>query len=94
MPRTPQALALALAVCLAVTVTAAPSTALDLNTQEIRGPGGFLLGRLVTTSSARVEARDPLGRVLGYYDVKANETRDAKGNLVAKGNVLTGLLAK
>jgi hypothetical protein len=81
-------------LALILLAAAAPSFALDLNTQEIRGPGGLLLGKIVTTSSARIEARDPLGRVLGYYDVKANETRDAKGTVIAKGNVLTGLLTK
>lgn len=70
------------------------AVALDLNTQEIRGPGGLLLGKIVTTSSAKIEARDPFGRVVGYYDVKSNETRDAKGTVVGKGNMLTGLLTK
>ncbi|MFY7959982.1 MAG: hypothetical protein ACOVVK_07905 [Elsteraceae bacterium] len=78
----------------ALAIAAAPAAALDLNTQEIRGPGGLLLGKIVTTSSAKIEARDPFGRVVGYYDVKANETRDGKGNLVAKGNALAGLLTK
>jgi hypothetical protein len=78
----------------AVALLASPALGLDLNTQEIKGPGGLLLGKIVTTSSAKIEARDPFGRVVGYYDVKANETRDGKGNLVAKGNVLAGLLTK
>jgi len=77
-----------------MTIMTSQAFGLDLNTQEIRGPGGLPLGKIVTTSSARIEARDPFGRVVGYYDVKSNETRDGKGNLVAKGNVLTGLLTK
>ena len=73
---------------------AGSAVALDLNTQEIRGPGGLLLGKIVTTSSAKIEARDPFGRVVGHYDVKSNETRDAKGNVIGKGNMLTSLLTK
>jgi|688.fasta_scaffold2193042_2 hypothetical protein len=78
----------------ALAMIAAPAVALDLNTQEIRGPGGLLLGKIVTTGRAKIEARDPFGRVVGYYDVKANETRDGKGNLVAKGDALAGLLTR
>ncbi len=73
---------------------APPALALDLNTQEIRGPGGILLGKIVTTSAARIEARSPFGNLVGYYDVKTNETRDAKGAVIGKGNMLTGLLTK
>ena len=79
---------------LAFLLVTSPVLALDLNTQEIRGPAGILLGKIVTTSSAKIEARDPFGRVVGFYDVKANETRDGKGNLIGKGNMLTGLLTK
>jgi hypothetical protein len=57
-------------------------------TEEIRAPGGRLLGRMVTQSTGRVEARDPGGRLLGTYDPKSNETRDPGGRLLSRSNTL------
>ena len=42
--------------------------------------------------SGRIEARDAAGTRLGYYDKHLGETRDAAGRLLAKGNVLSGLI--
>jgi hypothetical protein len=40
----------------------------------------------------RIDACDSAGRWLGYYDKRLNETRDAGGRLLAKGNVLPSLV--
>jgi hypothetical protein len=42
--------------------------------------------------SGRIEARDSAGQRLGYYDKRANETRDAAGHLIGKGNLLLSLV--
>lgn len=39
----------------------------------------------------RLEARDRLGRLVGYFDVQLNTTRDYNGRLVGTGNQLTSL---
>jgi len=41
----------------------------------------------------RLEGRDAAGRFRGTYDAKTNETRDGSGRLVAKGNILSALIA-
>ncbi|WP_230534165.1 hypothetical protein [Microvirga roseola] len=61
--------------------------------EYLRDPSGRVLGSLEDNSvSGRIEARDAAGRRLGYYDKKLNETRDAAGHLISKGNVLPGLV--
>ena len=40
----------------------------------------------------KLEIRDASNRLLGTYEPRANETRDASNRLVAKGNVLTSLI--
>jgi len=59
--------------------------------QELRDNHGKLLGK-IKESSGKLEIRDAHGALKGKYDPKANETRDAHGKLVAKGNMLTTLL--
>jgi hypothetical protein len=41
-----------------------------------------------------LELRDRLGRYLGKYDPKRNETRDRTGRLVGKGNLLGMILER
>ena len=56
------------------------------------GPEGCWDGTRINGISGRIDARDSSGRWLGYYDKKLNETRDAAGRLLAKGNVLPSLI--
>jgi hypothetical protein len=42
--------------------------------------------------SGRIDARDAGGRWLGYYDKRLDETRDATGRLLARGNILPSLI--
>jgi len=62
------------------------------NTQELRDRNGYLLGRIIETSSTRHEIRDANGYLLGTYNPQSNETRDANGYLVGRGNLLASLL--
>ena len=64
-------------------------------TQEvIRDGHGKLLGGIRPGASGRLEARDRYGKLLGRYDPKTNETRDAYGRLLTKGNTLSALVMK
>jgi uncharacterized coiled-coil DUF342 family protein len=60
--------------------------------QEIRDRRNTLLAKIKTLSEGRQEIRDSRNTLLGTYNPKTNETRDARNNLVAKGNVLTSLI--
>jgi hypothetical protein len=60
--------------------------------RELRDNHGKLLGTIKILSSGKYELRDSHGLLKGHYDPKVNETRDAHGKLVAKGDMLTTLL--
>lgn len=60
--------------------------------QELRDRTGILIGKIRHRSDGKVEIRDATGRHRGIYDPKPDETRDARGNLVGKGNLLASLL--
>jgi hypothetical protein len=64
-----------------------------MSREIVRDRAGRVLGWYESNGvSGRIDARDSAGRWLGYYDKKLNETRDAGGSLVAKGNVLPSLV--
>ncbi len=42
--------------------------------------------------TGKVIARDARGVLLGIYDPRADETRDARGRVVARGNLLGALI--
>lgn len=60
--------------------------------QQIRDRNQRLLATIKTLSSGKQEIRDPSLHLLGTFDPKSNETRDANLRLVAKGNVLPSLI--
>ncbi|MCF8340524.1 MAG: hypothetical protein K9I82_06080 [Chitinophagaceae bacterium] len=62
--------------------------------QELRDARGALLGKVETKSDGKQELRDSRGALKGNYNPMYNETRDQKGALVGKGNILTSLLSK
>lgn len=60
--------------------------------QELRDKNGKLLGKISEVGN-NLEIRNALGQLKGKYDPKVNETRDALGRLVGKGNQLSALLS-
>ncbi|AWM86800.1 hypothetical protein [Microvirga sp. 17 mud 1-3] len=61
--------------------------------ENIRDRHGKLMGWFEDNGvSGRIDARDASGRWLGYYDKRLDETRDASGRLLAKGNLLASLI--
>jgi hypothetical protein len=64
-----------------------------MSREIVRDRAGKVLGWYEDNGvSGRINARDASGRWLGYYDKKLNETRDAAGRLIARGNVLPSLV--
>lgn len=63
-----------------------------MSEQLLKDRNGSLIGKIKILSSGKHELRDKNGGLKGFYDPKSNETRDAHGSLVAKGNLLTTLL--
>jgi hypothetical protein len=60
--------------------------------QELRDRNGKLIGRIREISGGKLEGRDASGRLKGTYDPRTNETRDAAGRLIGKGNQLSILV--
>ena len=59
---------------------------------DLRDEKGRLLGKIKELSSGKHEARNAKGSFCGTYDPKTNETRDARGRLVGKGDHLARLI--
>jgi len=59
--------------------------------QELRDKSGKLLGKIKEVSG-KLEIRNTSGKLLGKYDPKSDQTHDASGKLVGKGNFLSTLL--
>jgi hypothetical protein len=61
--------------------------------EDVRDHRGTIIGRLERQNlTGRMIVRDRRGLVLGSYDPRSNETRDARGQLVGRGNLLSVLL--
>ncbi len=60
--------------------------------QELRDRHGKLLGKIKTLSNGKLEVRDAHSVMKGTFDPKTDQTRDARGVLVGKGNLLAALI--
>lgn len=60
--------------------------------QELRDRNNRLIGKIRTRSDGKLELRDASAFFKGTYDSKTNDTRDANGKFIGKGNLLTTLL--
>lgn len=60
---------------------------------ELRDNRGHRIGVINKLSSGKLEARNAKGVACGTYDPKSNETRDSRGRLVGKGDLLASLVA-
>lgn len=68
------------------------SSAQGTATEEFRDPQNRLLGKIVTRSDGRIEARDHRNRLLGTYDPRAGVTYDHNNRVVGRGNFLPALI--
>lgn len=61
--------------------------------EVIRDKRGVVVGRIEYQKlTGKSVARDARGRVIGVYDPREGLTREASGKVVARGNLLIGLL--
>ncbi len=61
--------------------------------EDVRDQRGTIIGRVERQNlTGRMIVRDHRGIVLGWYDLCSNETRNARGQLVGRGNLLSVLL--
>ena len=58
----------------------------------IKGKNYRTLGYIETMSDGKQKALDANFRTLGYYDPRYDDTKDANYRLIARGNVLSGLI--
>ena len=61
---------------------------------DLRDRRGRLLGKIRELSNGRLEVRDASGRRKGTYDPRKQETRDSRGKIVGKGNMLATLVVE
>ena len=63
--------------------------------EVLRDNRGTIIGTLEPQRvTGKVIARDARGVVVGSYDPRLNETRDARGRVVGRGNLLGALLLR
>ena len=63
--------------------------------EVLRDHRGTIIGRVETQHhTGKLVARDARGVVVGSYDPRLNETRDARGRVIGRGNVLGALLLR
>jgi len=62
--------------------------------KELRDANYHLLGKIRQRSDGTLEGRDASGCLKGTYNPKRNETRDANGRLIGKGNLLAILITR
>jgi hypothetical protein len=60
--------------------------------QAIRDPNYKLLGYIETLSDGRQQATDANYKTLGYFDPKRNVTMDTNYRVLARANILSGLI--
>lgn len=60
--------------------------------QAIRDRNQALLGHTEAVSDGRQKTVDRNGRLLGWYDPRRNVTTDVNLRVLARGNVLAGLI--
>ncbi len=83
---------LAAASLIAALVTGVPASAQHVPSEELRDSQNRLMGKIVTRSDGRLEARDQRNRLLGTYDPQSGMTYDHNNRVVGRGNFLPALI--
>lgn len=60
--------------------------------QYLRDRNGRLIGWREEAVAGRINGRDDVGRLVGWFDPSRNETRDANGRLIGKGDLVVALM--
>ncbi len=63
--------------------------------EVLRDHRGTIIGVVETQRlTGKVVARDARGVLVGIYDTRLNETRDARGRVIGRGNLLGALILR
>jgi hypothetical protein len=65
---------------------------MNAKVSDIHDRAGNVVGHLENQPNGDQVLRDTQNEIRGYYDSKGDYTRDAKQNIVAKGNKLRSLI--
>jgi len=65
-----------------------------MSTEIIRDSHEQVLGYIETRFDGKQIAKDTRYRIKGYYDPKANETRDFSYTIIGTGNLLASLIIR
>lgn len=65
-----------------------------MTTQYLRDKRNRSIGKVKQLGNGKLEIRDSANRFKGTYNPKTNETRDSRGRLFGKGNLLSMLLVE
>lgn len=63
-----------------------------MSRQAVRNANNKLLGYIETLSDGRQKATDANNKTLGYFDQKRNATTDPSNRVLARANILSGLI--
>lgn len=63
-----------------------------MSREAIRTPNNKVLGYIETLSDGRQKATDANNKTLGYFDPKRNATTDPNNRVLARANILSGLI--
>jgi len=61
------------------------------NVQKLKDKRGFNVGE-IREVNGKLQLHDKHGAIMGTYDPKGNVTKDKRGHIVGKGNLLGTLL--
>ena len=65
---------------------------IELSRQVIQDRNDQILGCIETLAGGRQKATDRSSNLLGWFDPQSNVTTDASSRVLAKANVLSGLI--
>lgn len=62
--------------------------------QYLRNSNGRLIGWREDGMVGRINGRDDAGRLVGWFDIARDETRDSCGRFIGRGDLLSALVVK
>jgi hypothetical protein len=63
-----------------------------MSDETIKDSSGKAIGFIRNTEQGGQQALNVDRQTLGFYDARNNITKDVNGRMIAKGNVVTGLI--
>ena len=63
-----------------------------MSSEKVTGSRGETIGLMESLGSERIKGTDKHGRIVGYYDSRADKTLLPNGNVYSRGNDLRELI--